>query len=198
MIPFLIWDEIFTRNGVWGFNNEHLLGIYFLNLPLEEILFFIIIPYCCVFTYEVFLKLPLKKSKFTKSITLIIGIIILALGIVNYEKIYTTVTFTFLGTLLITLYFCENKFLKTFYQTYLLISISFFILINGILTGGFTGGIMNNPPVWYNNIETFNIRIWTIPIEDFFYSMLLLLSNIWLYEIFKSKNKKTKKTDILS
>ena len=52
-IPFLIWDEIFVRIDVWGFNKEHLSGLTIFSLPIEEILFFIVIPYCCVFTYEV-------------------------------------------------------------------------------------------------------------------------------------------------
>ena len=200
MIPFLVWDEIFTRQALWGFTHEHLAGIYILNLPIEEILFFIIIPYCCVFTYEVFLKLTLKNINLTKTITLIIGIATLVLGVIFYDKIYTTVTFTSLGILLIAVFYNNKKFLQTFYLTYIVISLSFFILINGILTGGFTGGFLAKPPVWYNNDETFNIRIWTIPAEDFFYSMLLLLSNVWVYEIFKSKSDKTisKKTDILS
>ncbi len=182
-IPFLIWDELFTRNGIWGFTNEHIIGTYFLNLPLEEILFFIIIPYCCVFTYEVFVKIKLPLNKAIHLLTLILGILILLIGIIFYTKMYTTVTFISLGILLIILSSQRNKFTNTFYLTYMIITSTFFIIVNGILTGG----TLDNPPVWYNNSETLNIRIWTIPIEDFFYSMLLLLSNIWLFEIFKEK-----------
>lgn len=182
-IPFLIWDEIFTQNGVWGFTNEHIIGTYLFSLPIEEILFFIIIPYCCVFTYEVFLKIKLKNRKITHSLTVALGTIILLMGIIFYNKIYTNITFICLGILLILLGSQKKEFTNTFYLTYLVISFSFFILVNGILTGG----TADNPPVWYNNHETLNFRLWTIPIEDFFYSMLLLLSNIWLFEIFKSK-----------
>jgi lycopene cyclase domain-containing protein len=181
-IPFLIWDELFTRNEVWGFTNEHLIGAYLFNLPIEEILFFIIIPYCCTFTYEVFLKLKLKTRNITHSLTLGLGIIILLMGGLFYNKIYTAVTFISLGVLLVILSVQKKEFINTFYLTYLVITASFFLLVNGILTGG----TLENPPVWYNNSETLNIRIWTIPIEDFFYSMLLLLSNIWLFETFKS------------
>mgnify|MGYP001431724026 CR=1 FL=1 len=181
-IPFIIWDEVFTRNGVWGFNNEHLAGAYLFNLPIEEILFFTIIPYCCVFTFEVFLKIKIK-IKAPHFITLALGIVILFLGILFYNKVYTGVTFISLGLLLILLAYQRKEFTNTFYLTYIIITASFFIIVNGVLTGG----TLDNPPVWYNNNETLNFRIWTIPIEDFFYSMLLLLSNIWLYEIFKSK-----------
>ena len=183
-IPFLIWDELFTRNEVWGFTNEHLIGAYVFNLPIEEILFFIIIPYCCVFTYEVFLKIKLNTRKITHSVTLAIGVIIFLIGVLIYNKIYTAVTFISLGVLLVTLSAQKKEFINTFYLTYIVITASAFLLVNGILTGG----TLDPPPVWYNNSETLNIRIWTIPIEDFFYSMLLLLSNIWLFEIFKSNS----------
>ena len=52
-IPFLIWDQIFTDRGVWGFNEDYLQGSYIGKLPIEEILFFFFIPYCCLFIYEV-------------------------------------------------------------------------------------------------------------------------------------------------
>src|SRR5687768_9043401 len=51
-IIFIAWDEYFTRLGFWGFNEAYLSGLYIASLPLEEILFFICIPYACVFTYE--------------------------------------------------------------------------------------------------------------------------------------------------
>ena len=80
-IPFLIWDELFTRDGIWGFTNEHIAGSYLFNLPIEEVLFFITIPYCCVFTYEVFLKLRIKNNHVTQLLTLVLGITILLIGI---------------------------------------------------------------------------------------------------------------------
>ena len=52
-VPFLLWDEFFAAAGVWGFNPAYLLGIYVGHLPLEEILFFLFIPFSCVFIYEV-------------------------------------------------------------------------------------------------------------------------------------------------
>ena len=62
-----------------------------------------------------------------------------------------------------------------------------FLIINGILTdGNFDFNFSTDPVVWYNNNENLSIRLITIPIEDFFYSMLLLLMNVTFYEKFKS------------
>ena len=188
IIPFIVWDEIFTSNKVWGFNDKYLSGLYIFNLPIEEILFFLIIPYCVIFTYEVINKYSFKYNPITKWITLFIAIPILIIGIISNQKIYTCITFISLSTLLIILFFLKKEFIQTFYITYILITISFFMIVNGTLTGG----TLSSPIVWYNNVETLNIRIWTIPIEDFFYSMLLLLSNIYLFEYFKNKRNVNK------
>ena len=62
-----------------------------------------------------------------------------------------------------------------------------FLIVNGILTdGNFDFNFSTDPVVWYNNDENLFIRFITIPIEDFFYSMLLLLMNVTFYEKFKS------------
>lgn len=185
IIPFLIWDEIFTLNSVWGFNDDFLSGIYVCSLPLEEILFFFVIPYCVIFTYEVFCLYPLKYTRLVEAFTLFLAIIILIIGVYSHNHIYTFITFTCLGILLFILFFLKKAFLQHFYITYFFITISFFLIVNGTLTGG----TLSSPVVWYNDAETLNIRVWSIPIEDFFYSMLLLLSNISLYEFFKHKKQ---------
>lgn len=44
------------------------------------------------------------------------------------------------------------------------------------------------PVVEYNQAEIIGIKIYTIPIEDIFYGMLLVLLNILLFEKFRNKN----------
>ncbi len=52
-IPFLIWDYFATKNAHWQFNSDFILGIYLFNLPLEEVLFFLVIPFCCHFVWNI-------------------------------------------------------------------------------------------------------------------------------------------------
>lgn len=50
---FVLWDSWATGRGHWGFNPAYITGFKIFNLPIEEILFFIIIPFCALFTWEV-------------------------------------------------------------------------------------------------------------------------------------------------
>lgn len=178
-VVFIAWDELFTSLGVWGFNPKYLTGIYLGSLPLEEILFFICIPYACVFTYEA-LNYLIKKDYFGKQqkyISIVLILVFFLAGAFNYDKWYTSVTFMALAVYLTILELIGTKFLSRFYFTYLFILIPFFI-VNGILTG--TG--IDEPVVWYNNSENVGIRMLTIPIEDTFYGMLLLVMNVSIFE----------------
>ena len=186
---FIVWDILFTRLGVWGFNPDYISGFYFINLPIEEILFFICIPYACVFTYHcvgLFFKLNCRG----RTQNIFIGIFSLALftiGICNHTRSYTATTFISLACVLLLINFILNKKpLGKLLLIYPLLLIPFFI-VNGILTG--TG--LQQPVVWYNNSENIGIRLLTIPLEDFFYGFELVLLNVVLYEFFKIKlNKK--------
>jgi lycopene cyclase domain-containing protein len=52
LVIFAAWDVIVTARGHWSFNPDYTIGFKILNLPVEEVLFFIIIPFCGLFTWE--------------------------------------------------------------------------------------------------------------------------------------------------
>jgi lycopene cyclase domain-containing protein len=183
---FIVWDILFTHLHVWSFNPSYILGIYFFNLPIEELLFFICIPYACVFTYHL-VKLFLDVSKYNKQtlfLSLVLVLFLLGIAVLNIHKLYTSVTFILMAICLSWLAFKRVIFLANFYLTYLFILIPFFIS-NGILTGSF----INEPVVIYNDVQNLGVRMFTIPFEDTFYGMLLMLLNVALLEstVFKKK-----------
>lgn len=185
---FLIWDEWFTRMGVWGFNPEYLTGIYLYSLPIEEILFFICIPYACVFSYEAvghFSKNKFQRSTANK-ITPILILLLIIVGTINIQHWYTATTSLLSALFLLYIHFkLKPAYLTQFYITYLFILIPFFI-VNGILTGtGIEGQV-----VWYNDTENLGLRLGTIPVEDIFYGMLLILMNVTLFEWLQAKDRK--------
>jgi lycopene cyclase domain-containing protein len=188
-ILFLFWDNLFASWGIWGFNPKYIVGIYFFHLPLEEVLWFICIPYACIFSYEAvnyfFLRDVVKGKSTTFSVVIIAALMLTAL--LNYNKLYTAVTFFSMSVLLFWVqWIWRPDFIGRFYLSFCFILIPFFI-VNGILTG--TG--IEEPIIWYNNDENLGIRIGTIPIEDIFYGMLLVLLNISLFEFFQKKSVKT-------
>ena len=52
LLIFGTWDVFATYRGHWHFNPESIWHIRIINLPVEEVLFFVIIPFCCIFTWE--------------------------------------------------------------------------------------------------------------------------------------------------
>jgi len=179
---FIIWDILFTKMGIWEFNPSYTLGLNFFNLPLEEWLFFIVVPFACVFIYEVmnyFVPNDVLKN-YTKAITIVLIITLFLIGIFNQHKLYTFYTFIFLSLFLaIHLFILKSTYLGRFYIAWLVCLIPFFI-VNGILTA--------MPVVIYNNNHNLGIRLYTIPVEDTFYGMLNILQVVSIYERLKKKN----------
>jgi lycopene cyclase domain-containing protein len=177
---FIIWDEIFTQEKVWGFNPEYLTGLYVGSLPLEEIMFFICIPYACVFTYFALNHLVEKDHLFPHQELISSALIILLLisGIYHIDKWYTGVTFILLALFLAyQMLKIRPRYMGRFYFAFAVLLIPFFI-VNSILTGSF----LDHEVVWYNNAHILGIRIGTVPLEDVFYGLLLILMNIAIME----------------
>ena len=183
-IPFILWDIYFTYLGVWGFNSEYHSGILVINLPLEEILFFLIIPFCCLFTYFVFKKFEKFNLRYNYVVLRLFALILFVIGLIFYERAYTLSVCLLSSLVMLNISFSKSKWNGAFFSTYIIISLIPFIIVNGILTGYLD---VNTPPVWYNDAEIIGLRFLTIPIEDFFYSFILFYFNVSLFEFYSSK-----------
>ena len=184
-LVFLVWDHLFTVLDVWSFNPEYVLGIYILQLPIEEILFFITVPFACIFIYEC-LNYYIQKdllNKVSRAISMMLIVISAICLLMFYDRVYTLISFSFLLAVLIYAEFRQKINLGRFYLAYLVSLIPFYI-VNGILT--------SVPIVLYNDAENMSFRVGTIPFEDHFYSMSMLLMNILLFEYFRKKRLSAK------
>ncbi len=180
---FIIWDIFATKRGDWAFNPEHLVGIYFFGLPLEEILFFITVPYSCIFIYETTRFYTKEKTlKISKNIFLAMGVILILFGIIfNYQH-YTFTVSIFTGLFFLLAVYLKMNLLNSFhYWLTMLISFIPFLIVNYFLT--------SIPVVTYNDSAFFGKRFITIPLEDFLYSFSMISLWILFYEVFKKRKK---------
>lgn len=177
-IVYIVWDIIFTKIGVWSFNPRYHSGIEFFDLPIEEWLFFICIPYASIFIHFAFHYFFPKVSlsdKTVRVIYLIIMAMLLPTIVLHYDKWYTLVNYSFLVLVLTYTILKVPTILNTYFITFLIILVPFSI-VNGILTGSF----IDEPVVYYNNAENLGIRLGTIPIEDIGYAFSMLLMSLVL------------------
>ena len=174
-IPFLLWD-VFVTGTHWHFNPEYVSGIKIINLPIEEILFFITVPFACLFTWEMIIRRANEKQinmqwlRMLLYLALPAGIYFFSIG-----KQYTglTLSFIFLANLVDQFLKTNLLFDKRFYF-YLLLIVIFTLIFNGYLTW--------RPVVTYGVGYQLDFRIITIPVEDFFYGISLLWMNTSLYK----------------
>ncbi|HMN23784.1 MAG TPA: lycopene cyclase domain-containing protein [Ignavibacteriaceae bacterium] len=180
---YIIWDAIATKRGDWAFNPEHLLGVYILGLPLEEILFFITVPYSCIFIYEtVSFYLKEKQLNINPKSFLIPSFFFIAMGIFFYDQHYTFTVSIFSAAFFIGAILFKEKLLlsKNFWIT-MLISFLPFLIVNYFLT--------SIPIVNYNDAAFSGKRFITIPYEDFLYSFSMIALWILFYELAKKKKE---------
>lgn len=53
VVVFAGWDLIAVHHGDWWYSERYILGLRLAALPLEEWLFFLVVPFCALLTYEV-------------------------------------------------------------------------------------------------------------------------------------------------
>lgn len=188
MLVFIPWDMAKTHFRIWGFNPRYITGFYIGNLPVEEWLFFLVIPYACIFTYHA-LNVLISKEVIGKSAFLVsefLAATLILTGLIYITHIYTSVTFIFTGIfLLIHSLYLKKDYLGRFFLMYLVTLIPFFI-VDGLLTGSW----IPEEVVFYSQQHIIGIRLGTIPVEDMIYGMLMLLMNLTWFEYFRLKKSK--------
>lgn len=188
-LVYIIWDAIVTFRGDWWFNEEYLIGFKLAGLPIEEILFFIVVPYSCIFIYENFVYfIKDKEILYNKYFYYLISILFVILGLIFYYQDYTILSMLSCALF----FFIANQFypniLKSrLYWFYIILSFVAFLIFNYILTSTII--------VFYNPEAIWGIRITTIPLEDFFYNFSMLSFYLMFYLYFKNKLKKKRRVN---
>ena len=180
-VVFITLDYYQTKLGVWSFNDKYILGYRILGLPLEELLFFFTVPYSCTFIYEAisgFFDQRIKEGN-EKVFVWILSALSFIASFFLYNRLYTFSVLFLAGVVfpVATVFLTGNK-LKKFFITFL-ISLLPMAIVNGLLTA--------LPVVIYDNSQNLGIRIGSIPVEDFLYGAILLVMNIGLYEMERSR-----------
>ena len=183
-IPFIAWDVWFTARGVWWFNTDYTVGLVIAGLPLEEWLFFICIPFSCVFTYfcfDKFFKLD-GLAGFNNMIVFMSVVVCAVVALLHYDKIYTLVTaVSTLATLIYLHFIARSSWIGKASLVFTVLMLGFFP-VNGVLTG--TG--LENPIVNYNPGDFLGIRLGTIPIEDAVYGYTQFLLVLYFFKRFQT------------
>jgi lycopene cyclase domain-containing protein len=176
---YLLWDVLVTAQGEWSFNSRYLTGIEILNLPLEEIMFFITVPYSCLFIYEVVLYAT-KNSHFKIPNGVVIAMIVLltAASIAFYSQGYTMKALVSCAVFLAATLLLDRSLIRSKqYWLWLVVCYIPFMIFNSVLTA--------LPVVEYNSVAIWGVRFGTIPVEDFFYNYSMLSFYLLFYRMIR-------------
>lgn len=172
---YLVWDVLATRNGDWGFNPEYVGELHLLGLPLEEILFFLFIPFSSIFIYEnLVCRLRDRKIPFPVRLNVALALISGLTAVLFFSQNYTRTVFIFIAFFFLVTIFFDHAMLESLqFWLYIVITYLPFFIVNYYLTAP--------PVVWYNPESIWGVRVSTIPLEDFFYSFSMLAFYLLIY-----------------
>lgn len=173
-------DIWFFYRGYWIVNPNSVLNCRLLFMPVEEWLFFVLIPYAVLFSYQVlnvYFPSVWFSQKGSRRFSFVFALILALLGFVFYSYSYTRISL-FTGALILLLVTWRMPvFLPRFYRL-LVCMTPLFVVTNGFLTGSF--GL---PYIYrYDPQVILQLFVMKIPAEDFVYNFDLLLVTIASYE----------------
>lgn len=172
---YIAWDSHATGAGHWAFNPAYVGDLRLAGLPIEEWLFFVTVPYACLFTYEC-LRVYLAPGRvpFVRPVMAAGAIAAIALAFLSVGKGYAFLAFS--GLFLVLVFYLIFLPRLAEERSFVVAMAIFFILfgiVNSVLTG--------IPIVTYDPAAITGLRIGTIPIEDFVYNFIMLAGHLAIY-----------------
>jgi len=184
-IFFVGWDVFATHRGHWAFNPSYVHEMRFWGLPVEELLFFLTVPYSCIFVFNSISYFFEDSKLFTlrKRLSLGLGVLITFSAFSFFSREYTFLAVLSVGltVLFVSLVNLELFCSKT-YWTYVGLTLVLFAIFNYVLT--------SLPVVQYSSNAITGFRVITIPIEDFLFNFSMLTNYLTVY-LWASKNWET-------
>lgn len=183
VLIFGAWDVWKTAIGVWSFSPRYAGSWRFFGLPLGEWLFFICVPYACIFILACVRAYVTDRFISVPSwFWYILSAAFFVAGILLMNKIYTGVVLLSVAiAVFLVRKLTPDNLSSTNFWLALAITYVPFIIANGILTG--------LPVVLYDDTRNLGFRVFTIPLEDFFFSLSMLLLSFTFYDFFHPTGK---------
>ncbi|AWR96202.1 lycopene cyclase domain-containing protein [Acidianus sulfidivorans JP7] len=177
---YLFWDFLATWKDSWSFNPKYVTDIYIINLPIEEVIFFLVTPFATLLIFDfVMSKVKDREINWIPKVVSIITFILPITLLFTYNYSYTFVDILYLiMSLSVSSLIARDLLASRNFWIFIGLSYIPFLVFDYFLT--------SDPIVIYGPHSILGIRITTIPIEDFIYSFSMLT----LYTVFYTRGNK--------
>lgn len=186
-VPFGLWDVAFARAGVWNFNPLYVLGPAAAGLPLEEWLFFMAIPFACLFIYRQFAGAPGAAGSVRARPGLLFSAFFAcvaaggaAFALLHSARLYTASVGWAAALTAAALAWGRPRYARPFLWA-LGVQYLPFLLVNGLLTA--------LPVVRYRADAILGPRIGSIPVEDAAYAFVMFVLPVAIYETLTARKR---------
>ncbi len=173
--PFVAWDVLVTGRH-WSFNEAY-YTVAVLGLPLGEWGFFLVVPLACTYSWEMLSggvdPAPVRTATWPAMIAGIFGAAAAVAWARGLE--YTAFAATALAAAIVLDLAGGGRVLRHR-------RLGVFAALVLVCTAVFNGYLTARPLVLYDPRYQLDIRLGTIPIEDFVYGLALVLGNVTLFE----------------
>jgi lycopene cyclase domain-containing protein len=179
-LPFGLWDIAFARAGIWDFNPLYVFGPAAFGLPLEEWLFFLAIPFACLFIYRQFAggQGAARADRPRPGPAFIVAFACLAAACAAFALFHAGRAYTLSVGLAAAVTAAALAWGRPRYARPFLLALAVqylpFLLVNGLLTA--------LPVVRYRADAILGLRIGSIPVEDAAFAFVMFVLPVAIYE----------------